>query len=158
MRAFLLSAATAAIILLSVAAVSAGEALEAIDGCVGPYGRDPAAEDPRRCIGSVSTPCLNAPDGGTTLGATQCIGLETKAWDAILNRDYRALMGRLDAAQQEKLQKAQRAWIALRDADCAFPIEFVRGSLSAVMAAECFQAHTADRVLTLRRYIDFLEW
>jgi uncharacterized protein YecT (DUF1311 family) len=136
----------------------AAEPADIISDCLGPYGQAAQTEDPRRCVGSVAAPCLNAPEGETTLGMTQCIGMETKAWDAVLNRDYRALMGRLDEAQQEKLKTAQRAWIALRDADCDFPREFVRGSLSSVMAAECFQTHTADRVLALRRYIDFLEW
>jgi len=137
---------------------SAEEPVDKISDCLGPYGQAARSEDPRRCVGLVSESCLNAPEGETTLGMTQCIGMETKAWDAILNRDYRALMGRLDEAQQEKLKTAQRAWIALRDADCEFPREFVRGSLSSVMAAECFQTHTAGRVLALRRYIDFMEW
>jgi len=136
----------------------AEEPVDKISGCLGPYGHDAQSQDKRRCVGLVSDACLNAPEGETTLGMTQCIGMETKAWDAILNRDYRALMGRLDEAQQEKLKTAQRAWIALRDADCDFPSELVRGSLASVMAAECFQTHTADRVLALRRYIDFMEW
>jgi uncharacterized protein YecT (DUF1311 family) len=144
--------------MLPTAGAFADDAVDAIDMCLGPYGHGAAAEDPRGCIGRVAQPCLDAPDGATTLGMTQCVGKETKAWDAILNRDYRALMGRLDEAQQEKLKEAQRAWLTLRDADCAFPQEFVRGSLSRVMAAECFRDHTAGRVLTLRRYIDFMEW
>jgi uncharacterized protein YecT (DUF1311 family) len=151
-----------ALVVAVIAAISqpalADEPVDRISECLGPYGHGAQAEDQRRCVGFVAEPCLNAPEGETTLGMTQCIGMETKAWDAVLNRDYRALMGRLDEAQQEKLKTAQRAWIALRDADCDFPREFVRGSLSSVMAAECFQTHTADRVLTLRRYIDFMEW
>lgn len=138
--------------------VEAEGAIDKIGACLGPYGYDADAEDPRRCVGIVAQPCLDAPEGDTTLSMTQCIGMETKAWDAILNRDYRALLARLDEAQTESLNDAQRAWLTLRDADCAFAHEFVRGSLSSVMAAECFQNRTADRVLALRGYINFLEW
>ncbi len=148
----------AAIVLLTTSPAVANDAVESISDCLGPYGYDPVAEDPRRCIGLVADPCLNAPEGAATLSMTQCIGKETKAWDVILNRDYKALITRLDEAQTEKLKEAQRAWLTLRDADCAFPHEFVRGSLSRPMAAECFHAHTAERVLFLRRYINFLEW
>jgi len=157
MMVLLRMTAVAMFAVISLSAL-AGEPVDEISNCLGPYGHAAQSEDPRRCVGLVSDACLNAPEGETTLGMTQCIGKETKAWDAILNRDYRALMGRLDEAQKEKLKTAQRAWIALRDADCEFPHEFVRGSLSSVMAAECFQAHTSDRVLALRRYIDFMEW
>ncbi len=132
--------------------------IEAISACLGPYGYDADAEDPHRCIGIIAQPCLDAPEGGATLSMTQCIGKETKAWDAILNRDYRALLERLDEGQTQSLNDAQRAWVTLREEDCAFAHEFVRGSLSSVLAAECFQNRTADRVLALRGYINFLEW
>ncbi|MEJ7925742.1 lysozyme inhibitor LprI family protein [Sphingobium sp. AN641] len=40
--------------------------------------------------------------------------------DAQLNSSYRALMRRLSSSDQNALRKAQRAWLAFRDADCAF--------------------------------------
>ena len=38
--------------------------------------------------------------------------------DAKLNAAYRASMARLNARQKGRLQAAQRAWIAFRDAEC----------------------------------------
>lgn len=40
--------------------------------------------------------------------------------DQELNRIYKQLTAILDAPGRAKLQKAQRAWIAFRDANCAY--------------------------------------
>ena len=40
--------------------------------------------------------------------------------DAKLNATYRNLLARLSAADAVALRKAQRSWIAFRDADCTF--------------------------------------
>ncbi len=48
----------------------------------------------------------------STLGIKHCMSLALKAWDAELNRAYKALGG----SRNEKLKQAQRAWIKFRDA------------------------------------------
>jgi uncharacterized protein YecT (DUF1311 family) len=43
-----------------------------------------------------------------------------KSADAVLNRDYHALLLRMDPKSQKLLRGAQRAWLAYRDAECGF--------------------------------------
>ena len=51
----------------------------------------------------------------------QCIADEVKSLDSKLNSSYTALMrASPDARFKEALRSAQRAWIADRDASCAF--------------------------------------
>ncbi len=52
---------------------------------------------------------------------------EVKVWDDLLNADYQRLLGRLGAKAEESVRQAQRAWVALRDADCRVPYEIYEG-------------------------------
>jgi uncharacterized protein YecT (DUF1311 family) len=49
-----------------------------------------------------------------------CADRDFKAADKKLNETYRALSAKTSKAGREKLQKAQRAWITWRDAQCEF--------------------------------------
>ena len=49
-----------------------------------------------------------------------CAAERAKAADQRLNKAYQDLLRYLDDAETAKLRTAQRAWIAFRDADCAF--------------------------------------
>jgi uncharacterized protein YecT (DUF1311 family) len=51
---------------------------------------------------------------------TACAAEGAKAADQKLNKAYRDLLRYVDGADTAKLVTAQRAWIAFRDADCAF--------------------------------------
>lgn len=51
---------------------------------------------------------------------TACAEREARAADGRLNRAYEDLLRYLDASQTRRLQAAQRAWLAYRDADCGF--------------------------------------
>ena len=64
-------------------------------------------------------------DHGTMLDMSQCIHRELRESDARLNLVYQALMKAL--AEPRPLQKAQRAWLAFRDAQCAFDSEALKG-------------------------------
>ncbi|MBU2958737.1 lysozyme inhibitor LprI family protein [Paracoccus sp. 1_MG-2023] len=103
------------------------------------------------CIGNAADACQAAhsqPD--TTLAISECLMAETEAWDTLLNREYRALRdARPD--QADLLLDAQRAWIALRDADCTMAYDrYGGGSMRTVAAADCQLRHTAIRTLQLR--------
>ncbi|WP_282602821.1 lysozyme inhibitor LprI family protein [Paracoccus sp. PARArs4] len=103
------------------------------------------------CIGLAAQACQRAhsqPD--TTLAISQCLMAEAAAWDDLLNDEYNALR---DArpAQADTLLDAQRAWIALRDADCTMAYDIHNGgSMRAIAAADCQLRHTAIRTLQLR--------
>lgn len=90
--------------------------------------------------------CLAAPSGQSTAGMVGCVGTELKAQDARLNRAYQGAMKRMTLPRQKTaLQKAQRAWIAFRDADCAAHLDADWGTISQVESASCRLDHTARR-------------
>ena len=90
--------------------------------------------------------CLAAPSGQSTAGMIDCIGTEWEAQDARLNRAYKGALKRLELPRQKAaLQKAQRAWIAFRDADCASLYDQDWGTISRVEAASCRLDRTARR-------------
>ena len=120
----------------------------------------------RDCIGVAANACMEAtPGGGSTVGMTGCVAREADWWDARLNAEYQALMTRERAADDEwqpipgllprpsgaeTLRTAQRAWIAWRDATCAYEELQWWGGTGASGAAEgCRMRLTAEQVLTL---------
>ena len=52
------------------------------------------------------------------LELTQCADRQFSASDKVLNETYRKLLADLDDEHRVLLQKAQRAWVGFRDADC----------------------------------------
>ena len=80
----------------------------------------------------------------TTVGIVDCLDKQAKHWDTRLNKSYKELMSRSDAAQQTPLKLAQRAWITYRDANCTF-YGSGEGSLSRIEAVECLRAMTKER-------------
>ena len=114
------------------------------------------AEQAAPCVGLVSEPCIGKAIGGEALDiAVACHERETALWDHLLNLVYDDF--RQDTAPDvfTALRDAQRAWIAFRDADCAFPraafYDFPEGR---PVASACLQAHTARRVGELRHFFD----
>jgi len=83
------------------------------------------------CIGASATACMeDTPGGFSTVGMGGCIDRELSYWDARLNDVYgevRAEARELDRdkfkgapSQADALRDMQRAWIAFRDATCAY--------------------------------------
>ena len=90
--------------------------------------------------------CLAAPSGQSTAGMIDCIGAELKIQDARLNRSYQAAQKRMTLPRQKTaLTKAQRAWIAFRDADCASRYDADWGTMSRIAANSCVLDRTAER-------------
>lgn len=74
-----------------------------------------------------------------------CLTQQTKAWEAKLAAELRALPARLDKDQRAPQARAQQAWERYRDAQCA--VHAARdGSIRSVHAAECRRAMTEARV------------
>lgn len=106
------------------------------------------------CIGDAANACQEAtPGGSTTRGISECLMAEMRVWDGLLNDEYAGAREQY-AAQDElpqKLQAAQRAWIAFRDADCAFAYDkYGGGSMRVIASASCQMNHTAQRALDLK--------
>ncbi|MDP1736853.1 MAG: lysozyme inhibitor LprI family protein [Caulobacter sp.] len=93
--------------------------------------------------------CLESPEGQSTMGIVQCIGAELEIQDAALNAAYRALIADMTPAQKAGVQKAQRAWIAFRDADCRSRYSPDWGSISTTVANMCVLQRTVERTIEL---------
>ena len=96
--------------------------------------------------------CLASPDGQSTLGMIDCAGAELKLQDARLNAAYRKTMASLNARQKAKLQTAQRAWVAFRDAECASYEDEDWGTISRINASACVLHMTVQRTVDLEAY------
>lgn len=101
--------------------------------------------------------CENAQDQSAM---TQCAERAYKASDAKLNTLYRQIEKRLgdDADAKRLLLKAERAWMAFRDAECGFSASAVTGgSAYPMVQATCLNDLTQKRIADLRRYLDCQE-
>lgn len=119
-----------------------------------------AGSDPQSCVGQISDECQGQPEGQTTQGVDACLGREASAWDTILNENYKsatAAAKEQDASYAEQsiqpgaaagLVKAQRAWVAFRDAECDRRFELYKdGTIRTNIASSCLLQLTADRAL-----------
>lgn len=96
--------------------------------------------------------CLESPEGQSTMGMVQCIAAELKIQDAALNGAYRSLIADMTPDQKAGVQKAQRAWIAFRDADCASRYSPDWGSMSTLEANFCMLRRTVERTIELETF------
>jgi uncharacterized protein YecT (DUF1311 family) len=96
--------------------------------------------------------CLAAPDGQSTAGMITCTGQETDRQNAKLNAAYRAAMAKLNGRQKVKLQAAERAWIAFREAQCASLEDEDWGTASSLNASGWFLHMTVQRTIDLEGY------
>lgn len=96
--------------------------------------------------------CLDSEEGSSTKGMIDCIGAELKVQDAALNAAYRKLVADRTPDQKAGLLKAQRAWIAFRDADCAARYSPDWGTISAITANMCVLQRTVERTLELEAF------
>ncbi|CAB3752564.1 hypothetical protein LMG29542_01812 [Paraburkholderia humisilvae] len=99
--------------------------------------------------------CANATDQ-TTL--TQCANNGLKASDTKLNQTFRALQAKVSKPGKEKLQKAQRAWITWRDAQCDFNTSGSNGgSIHAMAQASCLDELTQAQTKLLNSQLHCAE-
>lgn len=81
----------------------------------------------------------------------RCAGVQLRRVDAQLNAAYGALLKKLDANRRAKLQKAERAWIAYRDAQCDYEgSESEGGSIQPLEVAGCKTELTKARIGQLK--------
>ena len=113
-------------------------------------------------IGVAATPTARAEcDGGLPQdGLNDCALRELDAADAALNAEYRQIVARLAGAAEARqlLIKAQRAWVAFRDAECTFSESDTQGgSIHPMMDSMCRTGLTKARTKNLRRYLNCKE-
>ena len=77
------------------------------------------------CVkGVIAADCANAV---TTFEMKECENARLLKAEKVLNVTYKKLAARLDTTGKEKLAKAQKAWLASRDADSIFFSDYSRG-------------------------------
>ena len=89
-------------------------------------------------------------------GLNRCANAAYQKADEALNGAYKTILRRLkdDAATAKLLVAAQKAWIAFRDAECAFAdSENAGGSIYPMVYAECLERLTEARTSALRLYL-----
>ena len=98
--------------------------------------------------GPQTDPCKSR---ANQLELTQCSDRQLVKSDAVLNQTYRKLLADLDDKHRALLQKAQRAWVAFRDADCDLDASTaLGGSMYGMLVADCRAAMTDTRVKDLK--------
>ncbi len=126
--------------------------IAAIQTCAIKHQDDPEKAG-RECVYKlVAAPCIDK-FGTTGAGDEQvadCYRIEAAVWDALLNENYKALVGGLDAGQAAKARTMQRDWIASRDSTCNFIYDKIQGSMAIPMIAECVASETARRAIKLK--------
>ncbi len=117
------------------------------------------------CIGALSEACRAGEEGGeTTLGIVTCALAELRAWDVLLNEEYKATRDWALVRDTEtkgdfpefanladSLLEAQRAWITYRDAECGLAYAlWGSGSMRNIASSNCQMSMTAQRTIQLR--------
>ncbi|MCP4401916.1 MAG: DUF1311 domain-containing protein [bacterium] len=96
----------------------------------------------------------------STMGMLSCLDEGYSRWDSELNFMYQGLRGLLNQQQKEALKKAQRAWIAYRDAEFE-TINLIYGSLQGSMwrlaAMSAKVEMVKARTLDLQAYSESLQ-
>jgi uncharacterized protein YecT (DUF1311 family) len=88
----------------------------------------------------------------STLDMIDCAGHENDRWDARLNRAYQARMASFNDRQRGALKRAQKAWAAFRDADCAAYEDDDWGTISKIDASQCVLRRTVERTVELEAF------
>lgn len=87
--------------------------------------------------------CANA---STQMEMNTCAAAQFQTADKKLNETYQNALKRAEPPQRDLLKKAQIAWIALRDADCALVSSGTEGgSIQPMIASQCMMDKTDER-------------
>lgn len=138
------------VLLLTMWAMHAGAAV--------PYNNEMIAAIAKRTnstkaevIASLNTGC----DSGITPYMRQCSSYHAVAADIKLNTIYQQLLRKLQGTHgKERLPKAQRAWLAFRDLNCAFEASSWEGGTGhGITVSSCQTTMTEQRTTELENYL-----
>ena len=104
------------------------------------------------CSWAASYDDCRAAAGGVDPRLKACDGSEMQARDTELNQSYRDLLAAIPASRQTELRSAERAWVAFRDAECAFRASAdAGGSDASLIESGCRLEVTAERIGQLKK-------
>lgn len=81
---------------------------------------------------------------GSTYEMVECLKDKTAVWDKRLNAAYPKALAAAQPKQREQLRKAQRAWVAYRDANCLY-WGLGEGTIARIQAGDCMYRMTKKR-------------
>jgi uncharacterized protein YecT (DUF1311 family) len=85
----------------------------------------------------------------TTVGIMDCLVALSGQWDKRLNAAYQAALKDSESdARKQALIRAERAWIAYRQANCGW-YDAQQGTIREVEGADCIMHMTRDRAVEL---------
>lgn len=113
-----------------------------------------ATADDSRSDGSLQSAefnrCMQMAEG-VTARLRACYQFEYTRQDGILNANYRALSTKLDKQRRRAFLESERAWLAYRDAECAYRASADRGGTLALLIHDrCVVDLTTQRATQLR--------
>ena len=88
----------------------------------------------------------------STLDILECATRETDRWDGRLNRAYQSRMNSLNDRQRGALKRAEKTWLAFRQADCEAYQDEEWGTISRIDASQCYLRRTVERALELESF------
>ncbi len=103
--------------------------------------------------GSRAEPCGAS---ATQYDLDRCADQDFRKADAKLNAAYKRIMDRLtgEASGRKLMVEAQKAWLAFRDAECAFSSSDTEGgSIHPMVVTGCLATLTETRTRTLKGYL-----
>ena len=83
-------------------------------------------------------------DSGVTVEMVDCLNAKAEFWDKRLNAAYPKALKVAQPKQREQLRKAQRAWVAYRDANCLY-WSLGEGTIAQVQSADWMYRMTKER-------------
>jgi uncharacterized protein YecT (DUF1311 family) len=109
--------------------------------------------------GPVRAQMANCAGAQTQMALNACAGKDYKKADAALNQVYGKLKGKLTKpADRKPLAAAERAWIAYRDAECAFETAGTAdGTIHPMLMAMCLNEKTLVHTAELSRQLNCKE-
>lgn len=105
---------------------------------------------PSQCIGVISDPCMETPEGGSTLGMNACLAAETEAWESLMGRwlDQALADPELSEDGRRGLLAGQEAWNTARN-ESLKAYDGRRGTVYQIISGGWWRDWTAQRALWL---------
>lgn len=82
----------------------------------------------------------------TQYDLNRCSGKDAEREDALLNKNYKELMGKVDAKEKAQIKNVQLAWIKFRDLQCTYEADrYQGGSMQPMVYSSCLYQMTKQR-------------
>lgn len=103
-------------------------------------------------VASAADDCKNPQ---TQMAMNVCSAQDYEREDSKLNKNYKALIAKLETKDKEKLKNIQLAWIKFRDLQCDYEASrYEGGSIMPLISSSCLFQMTKQRNKDLKSMLD----